>query len=89
MAEKQGSRIDRLLEFEKNAILTLPRISLFGNLQCCVEQHQGILQYIPERVGIQAGSYRIYIEGTDLVITSLSEDEVYVEGKIGQVRYDL
>lgn len=89
MAEKQGNRIDRLLEFEKNAILTLPRISLFGNLQCCVEHHQGILQYIPERVGVQAGSYRIYIEGTDLVITSLSEDVIYVEGNIGQVRYDI
>ena len=89
MAEEKTSKLEWLLEFEKNAVLTLPRISLFGNLQCCVENHQGILQYIPERVGLQAGSCRIYVEGTELVITSLSADAIYIEGKIGHVRYEI
>ena len=89
MAEEKTGRIWRLLDMSKDAVLHLPRISLFGNLQCCVENHQGIVQYTQEKIGLNAGRYRIYIEGEDLVITSLSADAIYVEGRIGQVQYEV
>ena len=89
MAEEKTGRIGRLLDMSKDAVLHLPRISLFGNLQCCVENHQGIIQYTQEKIGLNAGRYRIYIEGEDLVITSLSADAIYVEGRIGQVQYEV
>ncbi|MBE6112723.1 MAG: sporulation protein YqfC [Peptococcaceae bacterium] len=89
MAEEKSGMLGRLLEIPKDMVLNLPRISLFGNLQCCVENHQGILQYTPEQIGLQAGKYRIYIEGQELVITSLSAETIYIEGKIGQVRYEI
>ncbi|MBQ5858647.1 MAG: sporulation protein YqfC [Peptococcaceae bacterium] len=89
MAEEKTGRIGRLLDMSKDAVLHLPRISLFGNLQCCVENHQGIVQYTQEKIGLNAGRYRIYIEGEDLVITSLSADAIYVEGRIGQVQYEV
>ncbi len=89
MAEEKTGRIGRLLDMSKDAVLHLPRISLFGNLQCCVENHQGIVQYTQEKIGLNAGRYRIYIEGEDLVITSLSADAIYIEGRIGQVQYEV
>ncbi len=89
MAEERAGKMGRLLELPRDSVLQLPRISLFGNLQCCVENHHGILQYTPEQIGLQAGKYRIYIEGNELVITSLSAEVIYVEGKIGQVRYEV
>jgi sporulation protein YqfC len=89
MAEEKTGRIGRLLDMSKDAVLHLPRISLFGNLQCCVENHQGVVQYTQEKIGLNAGRYRIYIEGEDLVITSLSADAIYVEGRIGQVQYEV
>ena len=89
MAGESVGRTTKLLALPKDAVLHLPRISLFGNLQCCVENHQGILQYTPERIGLQAGSYRIFIEGQELVITSLSAEAIYIEGRIGQVRYEI
>ena len=79
----------RLLALPKDVVLHLPRITLLGNVQCCVENHQGILQYTPQLVGLQAGQYRIYIEGAELVITSLTAEVIYVEGRIGQVRYEI
>ena len=69
--------------------LQLPRVTLLGNLQCGIENHDGILQYSSELVTVKTGNYRIYIEGTGLVITSLSAEAFYVEGKIGQVRYEV
>ena len=89
MAEEKTGRIGRLLDMSKDAVLHLPRISLFGNLQCCVENHQGVVQYTQEKIGLNAGRYRIYIEGEELVITSLSADAIYVEGRIGQVQYEV
>lgn len=81
--------VGKILALPKDMVLHLPRIILLGNLQCCVENHQGILQYTPSLVGLQAGKYRLYIEGQDLVITSLTSEAIYVEGKIGQVRYEI
>lgn len=89
MAEEKTGMLGRLLEIPKDMVLNLPRISLFGNLQCCVENHQGILRYTPEQIGLQAGKYRIYIDGQELVITSLSAEIIYIEGRIGQVRYEI
>ena len=89
MAEGKAGRLGKLLEMPKDSVLNLPRISLFGNLQCCVENHQGILHYNAEQIGLQAGNYRIYIAGQELVITSLSAEAIYVEGRIGQVRYEI
>ena len=89
MAEEKTGRLGRMLDVSKDAVLYLPRISLFGNLQCCVENHQGILQYTQEKIGLDAGKYRIYVEGKDLVITSLSAEAIYIEGGIGQVRYEV
>ncbi|MBQ3509664.1 MAG: sporulation protein YqfC [Peptococcaceae bacterium] len=89
MAEEKTGMLSRLMEIPKDMVLNLPRVSLFGNLQCCVENHQGILQYTPEQIGLQTGKYRIYIDGQELVITSLSAETIYIEGKIGQVRYEI
>ncbi len=89
--EKLGLQqaMGKILAMPKDVVLHLPRIILLGNLQCCVENHHGILQYTPNLVGLQAGKYRLYIEGKELVISSLTADVIYVEGKIGQVRYEI
>lgn len=81
--------VGNVMAMPRDLVLRLPRIILLGNMQCCVENHQGILQYQPHVVSLQAGAYRIYIEGQELVITSLTADAIYVEGKIGQVRYEV
>lgn len=81
--------VNKVKSLPKNLVLQLPRITLLGNLQCGIENHDGILQYSSELVIVKTGNYRIYIEGTGLVITSLSAEAFYVEGKIGQVRYEV
>ena len=81
--------VNKVKSLPKNLVLQLPRITLLGNLQCGIENHDGILQYSSELVIVKTGNYRIYIEGTGLVITSLSAEAFYVEGKIGKVRYEV
>ena len=81
--EKLGLQqtLSKMMAMPKDVVLDLPRITLLGNLQCCVENHHGILQYTSDLVGLQAGK--------DLVITSLTAEIIYIEGKIGQVRYEI
>lgn len=47
--EKLGLQqaMGKILAMPKDVVLHLPRIILLGNLQCCVENHHGILQYTP------------------------------------------
>ena len=89
--EKLGLQqtLSKMMAMPRDVVLDLPRITLLGNLQCCVENHHGILQYTSDLVGLQAGKYRLYIAGKDLVITSLTAEIIYIEGKIGQVRYEI
>lgn len=81
--------LGKMIAMPKDMTLHLPRLTLLGNLQCCVENHQGILQYTSELVSLQAGGYRIFIEGQELVITSLTGELIDIAGKIGQVRYEI
>lgn len=86
---KLQQALGKMMAMPKDVVLNLPRVILLGNLQCCIENHQGILQYTSELVGLQAGTYRLYIVGKDLVITSLTAEAIYMEGKIEQVRYEI
>lgn len=88
---QEGTKLQQVASraLPRDVIYHLPRISLLGNLQCCVENHQGILQYTACLVSLQAGKYRIVIAGHDLVITSLDSEAVYIEGRIEQVRYEI
>lgn len=79
----------KLMATPRDLVLRLPRVILLGNLQCCIENHQGVLQYRPDFVSLQAGNYRLFIEGQELVITSLTADAIYLEGEIRQVRYEI
>ena len=37
--------VDKVKSLPKNLVLQLPRVTLLGNLQCGIENHDGILQY--------------------------------------------
>ena len=44
--EKLGLQqtLSKMMAMPRDVVLDLPRITLLGNLQCCVENHHGILQ---------------------------------------------
>ena len=61
--EKLGLQqtLSKMMAMPKDVVLDLPRITLLGNLQCCVENHHGILQYTSDLVGLHIADGRDYL----------------------------
>ncbi|SNX55245.1 sporulation protein YqfC [Thermoanaerobacterium sp. RBIITD] len=77
---KEG--ILNLVDFPKEVLLNLPKITVIGNTQVTVENHKGIIEYIPERIRINSTIGMIRICGKNMVINSVMTEIIVVTGKI-------
>lgn len=90
-AEKRGfvhlrERTAGLLELPKDLLLDMPRLTLYGNLQLSIENHHGVLQYLPEEIVILGGNdIRVSIRGHDLMIGVIYEEEITIVGTIESI----
>ncbi|MGE5509181.1 MAG: sporulation protein YqfC [Chitinophagales bacterium] len=80
--ERLARRVADLFELPKDVILDLPSVTLIGNLQCFIENHRGIIEYLPERVRINTTRGEVVVSGRNLAIGSISQDEIVVEGRL-------
>lgn len=77
---KEG--ILNLVDFPKEVLLNLPKITIIGNTQITVENHRGIIEYIPERIRINSTIGMIRISGKNLIINSVMTEILVITGKI-------
>ncbi|HHV73988.1 MAG TPA: sporulation protein YqfC [Thermoanaerobacterium sp.] len=79
-AIKEG--ILNLVDFPKDVLLNLPKITVIGNTQITVENHRGIIEYIPERIRINSTIGMIRITGKNMIINSVMTEILVITGKI-------
>lgn len=93
MSDERRPRLEQslgaLLDLPKDIVLNLPKVTLLGNIQFYMENHQGILRYQTEQVVLKCHGGNVIVEGKNLTITSLSAEDIYLEGDIRQVRYEI
>lgn len=77
-----------LVELPKTIYFHQPRIVLQGDGQLYLENHLGILLYEPKQVIIRCQGGEIIIDGENLSIALITDEEIYLQGKIRQVRYE-
>jgi len=82
-----GRRLAELLEIPQDIVLDLARLTLVGNLQLVLENHRGIVEYSPDRVRLALAQGELTVSGSDLVLVSLAEDEIVIEGHISKVEF--
>jgi len=75
------------LEIPKDLVLDLPKITIIGRNEIYLENHRGIIEYLPNRLRINLSRGFIEIEGTDLEIKALMADEISINGLVHSVRY--
>ncbi|MDI6869962.1 MAG: sporulation protein YqfC [Bacillota bacterium] len=80
--DRLARRVADLFELPKDVILDLPTATVLGNLQCVVENHRGIIEYLPEKVRVNTARGEVVITGRELAIGSISQDEIVIEGRI-------
>lgn len=78
----------RILDLPQDVILDLPRITMIGNLQLYIENHQGVQHFFsPEMLRLALTKGQLEVRGRDLVIRAILSEEVLIEGVIDDIKY--
>lgn len=82
-----GERIAEFTEIPKDYIMNLPRITILGTKEVYVDNYKGLLEYSREIIRLATTNKIIIIKGTELIITRIVEDAVFVGGNIISVEF--
>lgn len=62
-----------------------PRLTMTGSMRVQVEQHKGLVTYLPEEIVFRCASGRIRIVGEELRMERYASQEAVVVGRIAGV----
>ena len=79
---RRRSRINRILEIPEEVCSDIPKIVITGFDEMIVENFKGILEYEEYYVRINTHIGIININGFDLKLENMSDDDIKVTGKI-------
>lgn len=82
MKKKKLNRIDKLLELPKEVYSDVPKISIIGFDEMIIENYKGILEYEEFFVRINTHMGVVNINGYNLNLENMTNDDIKVTGKI-------
>ena len=80
-------RIAEMTEIPKDFMMNMPRVTILGNREICVDNYKGLLMYSDELVKLLTTNKIISIKGENLLITRILEDMIFVGGNILSVEF--
>ena len=85
MRKNKESRLDRLLEMPKEIYSDVPKITITGFDEIIIENYKGILEYKEFFVKIKTYIGNININGYQLELENMTNDDIKVKGKIESI----
>ena len=85
--EKIKKNIADALELPQDIVLDLPKITMVGNLQLCVENHKGIIEYTNNQIRIYTKLGILRVLGKNLLLKNIVLEEIVIVGEIKQVEF--
>lgn len=85
MKKRGYNRIDKMLEMPKEVYSDLPKITITGFEEMIIENFKGILEYEEFFVRINTHIGIININGYNLNLENMSNDDIKVKGKIESI----
>ena len=82
MKKYRGNRINKILEIPQEVYSNVPKIIITGFNEMIVENFKGILEYEDFYVRINTYIGIINVNGFDLKLENMSEDDIKITGKI-------
>jgi sporulation protein YqfC len=79
--------ISNNLKLPSDVLAGAPILTVTGKNQICLENYKGIIEYTGNLIRVQTKLCRIHIEGTELNIDYLTDDEMRISGRICNIRY--
>lgn len=81
------NKIAELSELPKDVALGLPVLTVTGQMELCLENYRGIIEYTDSLIRIQTKAGQIRITGQRLEIVYYTNDEMRVTGRILSIEY--
>ena len=86
--KKQLNKVDKLLEFPKEVYSNEPKAVITGFDELIIENFKGILEYEEFFVRINTYIGIININGYNLSLENLTNDDLKVKGKIESIEFE-
>lgn len=86
--EELKRRLAEMLDLPADVTLELPRILLMGPLQLAIENHRGLIEYTGDRITVGVPKGQVTVEGEELVIGTITNEEITVLGRIRALRFE-
>lgn len=80
-------KVAELTEAPKDVVMGLPVLTVTGQVELCLENYRGILEYTDTVIRIQTKSGQIKVSGKKLQVAYYTNDEMKVNGCIDSVEY--
>lgn len=81
-------KIDNILEIPKEVTLQVPRITILGFEELLIENYKGILEYEEFFIKISTFIGIININGFNLSLNQMTEDDIMIKGKIDSIDFE-
>jgi sporulation protein YqfC len=72
----------KLLDFPYDVVMDVPKITITGDLTVHIENHRGIVEYMPDKIRINSKLGLIHIYGTEMMIKEIIPERILIEGNI-------
>jgi len=86
-SKQTTKKIISALDLPEDLFLGLSNISLMGNREIYISNHQGILSYGQDEIIILIKDYQFQIKGKALSIISYSKDDLTIQGYIRSLEF--
>lgn len=86
--KRKANKVDKLLEFPKEVYSNEPKIAVTGFDELIIENFKGILEYEEFFVRINTYIGIININGYNLNLENMTNDDLKVKGKIESIEFE-
>lgn len=87
MKESLKKKMTSATNLPKDVILGVPIITMTGQLEVCVENYKGILEYTDTKIRIRSKIGQIKVVGENMQIEYYTNDEMKITGHIKTIEY--
>ncbi len=84
---KIKEKLSDVLELPREIVLDISKIIVIGTDSVIVENHKGIIDYCDNKISINTGSGIMIINGSNLLIKSIVQEEIEIKGRIKNINF--
>ena len=81
------NKIAELSELPKDVALGMPILTVTGQMELCLENYRGILEYTEKLILLQGKTCQVCFEGARLSIDYYTNEDMKISGCISCIRY--